>query len=89
MDYDASGYEVINLGNDRTVTLAGMIDALQATLEVEAVVDRHPAQPGDVPQTWADISKAERLLGYRPSTTFEDGLSRFAEWLEAQEPTSA
>jgi len=85
MDYDASAYEVINLGNDRTVTLARMIEALEDVLGVQAVVERQPAQPGDVPQTWADIAKAERLLGYRPSTTFEAGLARFAEWLGVQE----
>jgi len=81
MDYDASGYEVINLGNDRTVTLARMIEVLEEALGVEAVIDRRPEQPGDVPQTWADIGKAERLLGYRPTTRFEDGVQRFVAWL--------
>jgi len=89
MEYDASAYEVINLGNDRTVTLARMIEALEDVLGVQARIERQPAQPGDVPQTWADIAKAERLLGYRPSTTFEAGLERFAEWLGAQEARPA
>jgi len=42
-----------------------------------------PEQPGDVPQTWADISKAQRLLGYRPTTDFAEGLKRFASWLSS------
>ena len=81
MDHDASRYEVINLGNDRTVTLARMIEALEEVLGVESRIERFPTQPGDVPQTWADIGKAGRLLGYRPRTTFEEGLERFAAWL--------
>lgn len=80
MDYAGSRYEVINLGNDRTVTLARMIDVLEQELGVDAVVDRQPSQPGDVPQTWADIGKADRLLGYRPATEFEEGVRRFVAW---------
>jgi UDP-glucuronate 4-epimerase len=86
MDYDGSDYEVVNLGNDRTVTLARMIAALEEALGTDAVVDRQPDQPGDVPQTWADIGKAERLLGYRPSTPFEAGLARFVAWLRGEAP---
>jgi UDP-glucuronate 4-epimerase len=85
MDYAGSGYEVINLGNDRTITLARMIEVLEAALEREATLDRRPDQPGDVPQTWADVGKAERLLGYRPTTSFETGVQRFVAWLRATE----
>lgn len=81
MDYDQSNYEIINLGNNQTVSLREMVKKLQAVLGIKAELDRMPPQPGDVPQTWADISKAGRLLGYQPSTTFDQGLQNFAAWL--------
>lgn len=83
MDYDASDFEVINLGNDRTVSLAEMIAGIERVLGVEAKIDRQPDQPGDVPQTWADIDKARRLLGYDPAVRFEAGLERFRDWLSS------
>lgn len=80
--YHETPYELINLGNNRIVSLGDMIGELERALGVNARIDRIPEQPGDVPQTWADIAKAERLLGYRPSTGFADGLRRFAEWMD-------
>jgi len=79
--YDRSRYEVINLGNDRTVTLAEMIAELERALGVTAKIDRQPEQPGDVPQTWAAVDKAADLLRYRPETSFATGIDRFCEWL--------
>jgi UDP-glucuronate 4-epimerase len=84
MDYNGSRYEVINLGNNRTVSLAEMVSGLERALEVKAELDRQPEQPGDVPQTWADVTKAKALLGYEPHTEFHEGLQRFAEWLIPQ-----
>ena len=83
MDYDASAFEAINLGESRTVELRELIALLEKELGREAVIDRQPAQPGDVPQTFADISKARRLLGYDPRTQIEDGLRRFVEWFNS------
>jgi len=80
MDYEASDYEVFNLGESRTVSLSELIALLERELGSKAVVDRQPAQPGDVPQTFADISKARRLLGYDPRTPIEEGIRRFVEW---------
>jgi UDP-glucuronate 4-epimerase len=71
MDYRESSYEVINLGNNRTLSLRQMVAALERALGVKALVTRLPDQPGDVPRTWAGIGKAQRLLGYNPRTTFE------------------
>ena len=80
MDYTASAYEVINLGESRTVELRELIALLEKELGQKAVVDRQPLQPGDVPQTFADITKARRLLGYNPQTNIEEGIRRFVEW---------
>ena len=80
MAYDKSRYEVVNLGNNQTVTLTEMIEGLEDALGRRAVIDRLPEQPGDVPQTWASIDKAQRLIGYRPSTSYSEGVRRFAEW---------
>jgi UDP-glucuronate 4-epimerase len=80
IDYDASKYEVINLGESRTVELRELISLLENTLDIRAEIDRQPAQPGDVPQTFADITKARRLLGYNPQTQIEAGIEKFVEW---------
>ena len=80
IDYDQSNYEVINLGESRTVELNELISLLEKELDTHAIIDRQPPQPGDVPQTFADISKARTLLGYQPKTQIEEGLHRFIEW---------
>lgn len=79
-DSEKSGYEVINLGESRTVELRELISILEKELGAKAVIDRQPLQPGDVPQTYADISKARELLGYNPRTQIEEGIQRFVEW---------
>ena len=83
MTYSGSQYEVINLGNTRTITLADMIAGLEEALGVQARIERHPEQPGDVPRTWANIDKARALLGFSPSTTYAEGVARFATWARA------
>ncbi|HKZ78932.1 MAG TPA: SDR family NAD(P)-dependent oxidoreductase [Pyrinomonadaceae bacterium] len=80
IDYDQTLYEVINLGESRTVELRELISLLEKELGVKARIDRQPLQPGDVPQTYADITKARRLLGYDPKTQIETGLHNFVEW---------
>ena len=64
------------------MTPDGDDSGLEAVL-VEAAIDRLPDQAGDVPQTWANIEKAKRLLGYEPRTPFADGLRHFAEWMSS------
>lgn len=80
LNYKDSDYEVINLGNDKTVTLAEMIETIEQTLNRKAIIDRMPEQPGDVPQTWADVSHAGRLFDYKPQTTFKEGVIKFYNW---------
>jgi UDP-glucuronate 4-epimerase len=85
VDYEATMYEVINLGESRTVELRELIALLERELGREATIDRQPTQPGDVPQTYADISKARRLLGYDPRTQIEDGIRKFVRWFKETE----
>ena len=80
IDYDASRFEIINLGESRTVELQELISLLEDALDQHAEIDRQPAQPGDVPQTFADVTKARRLLGYDPRTQIEEGIQRFVAW---------
>ena len=83
IDYDQNDYEVINLGESRTVELGELISLIEKELGVTAKIDRQPLQPGDVPQTFADITKARQLLGYNPQTQIEDGIKKFVEWFRA------
>lgn len=80
MDYDGNDFEVFNLGESRTVELRELISLLEKELDQHAIIDRQPLQPGDVPQTYADISKAKNLLHYNPQTQIEEGIRRFVEW---------
>src|SRR6266545_879454 len=82
IDYDGSDYEVINLGESRTVELRELISLLERELGATAKIDRQPLQPGDVPQTFADITKARQLLGYNPETQIEEGIHRFVDWFQ-------
>lgn len=80
IDYDASIHEVFNLGESETTELSRLIELLEANLDMHAVIDRQPMQPGDVPVTYADISKARSVLGYNPQTKIEEGIPKFVEW---------
>src|SRR5439155_10823354 len=74
IDYHKKNYEIINLGESRTVELRELISLLEKVLGKRARIDWRPMQPGDVPQTYADITKARELLGYNPQTQIEDGI---------------
>ncbi len=80
IDYDASIHEVFNLGESETTELSRLIELLEQNLDTKAVIDRQPLQPGDVPVTFADISKAKKLLNYDPKTRIEEGIPKFVEW---------
>ena len=84
IDYDASMHEVFNLGESETTELNRLVELLEESLEMKAIIDRQPMQPGDVPTTYADISKARRLLSYDPRTKIEEGLPKFVEWFQAE-----
>ncbi len=74
------GYEIFNLGESQTVTLNHLIELLENSLGQKAVLERHPPQPGDVPITYADVSKARRQLGYHPRVKIADGIPLFVDW---------
>jgi UDP-glucuronate 4-epimerase len=76
------GYEIFNLGESQTVKLSYMIELLENALGKKAVIDRQPMQPGDVPLTFADISKARAKLGYNPHTKIEQGIPIFVDWFK-------
>ncbi len=85
IDYDKSDYEVINLGESRTVELRELISLVEKELGATAKIDWQPPQPGDVPQTFADIAKARQLLGYNPQTQIEVGIEKFVAWFQNRE----
>ena len=92
LDYDFSStsgvpFEIFNLGNSHPVKLAELVCMLERATGKKALVQREAPQQGDVPLTWADVSKAQNLLGYRPKTTLEDGLKKFVAWYRAADPS--
>tara|TARA_Y100000589_G_scaffold330878_1_gene382002 strand:+ start:1991 stop:2941 length:951 start_codon:yes stop_codon:yes gene_type:complete len=78
------GYEIINLGESETVELNRLIELLETDFKIKADIIHQPEQPGDVPITYANIEKAQRLLGYHPKTKIEDGIPKFVEWFLKQ-----
>ena len=80
IDYDKSNHEVFNLGESQTIELKHLIGLLEKNLGKKAFIEKKPMQPGDVPVTYADISKAKELLDYNPQTKIEDGIPKFTDW---------
>lgn len=78
-------YEIINLGNSNPVSLKDMINTIGEVLKKEPKILELPMQPGDVERTYADITKAKKLLGYNPKTTFKEGIEEFVKWYTNQE----
>ncbi len=74
------GFEIVNLGGSHPVTLSELVAALEAATGKKAKLSRQPEQPGDVPVTFADVSKAKRVLGYEAKVPLEEGLRRYVEW---------
>ena len=76
----APGFEIVNLGGAETTSLNDLVTWIAAELAVEPRIEYLPGQPGDVPITYADVSKAARLLGYSPKVPIREGLRRFVAW---------
>ena len=88
IDYDGSMYEIFNLGESQTTELSHLIRLLEQNLDKHAIIDRQPMQPGDVPVTFADISKSKQLLGYDPTTRIAAGIPKFVEWFRGSQGNS-
>jgi UDP-glucuronate 4-epimerase len=85
LKYDGPMFDIFNLGESETIQLKDLVAALETAIGKKAKINQLPEQPGDVPMTCADISKAQRLLGYKPATRFSEGLPRFVEWFRSAE----
>jgi UDP-glucuronate 4-epimerase len=82
INYDQTMYEVVNLGNNKMVSLSEMIQVLEEAFQKKAIINRMPEQPGDVPVTCAAVEKARELFGYEAKTGFREGIQKFKTWLE-------
>jgi UDP-glucuronate 4-epimerase len=80
-------FEIFNLGNSHPVKLCQLVELLEQATGKKAIVEQKPVQSGDVPLTWAEISKAGRLLGYQPRTQLTDGLQQFVAWYRTVDPS--
>jgi UDP-glucuronate 4-epimerase len=83
--YDKSDFEIINLGNNYSISLKELIAAIEEVIGKKAFIEQLPEQQGDVPKTFADITKAKHLLGYNPQTKLKDGLIKFYNWFRENE----
>ena len=82
IDYDKSEFEIFNIGESRPIKLSSIIILLEENLGKKAILEKRLLQPGDVPITYADITKAKELLGYQPSTTIKRGVKKFIAWFK-------
>jgi UDP-glucuronate 4-epimerase len=80
----SKGFEVYNLGESQTTSLKELIQLIEKALGKKALVEMLQPQPGDVSTTYADITKAKEMLGYRPKVKMEEGIRRFVEWYKTQ-----
>jgi UDP-glucuronate 4-epimerase len=83
--YDVAGFDIFNLGESETIELRTVIQEIEDALGKKATINTLLPVTGDMPATHADISKARRLLDYKPATGFRSGIRKFIEWyLRAQ-----
>ncbi|MFZ9931802.1 MAG: GDP-mannose 4,6-dehydratase [Chthoniobacterales bacterium] len=83
VDYGRAKFDIFNLGESETTSLAELISVIEHSVGKKAVIVRKPDQPGDMPATWADISKARLLLGYTPRTKISEGIPKFVDWFRS------
>lgn len=80
------GYHIYNLGESRPICVSDLIAEIEKALGKKAIRNHLPTQPGDVDQTYADVTRAQQELDYHPATHIATGLARFVQWLRADEP---
>lgn len=81
--YNSEEFEIFNLGGSATTTLSELINMIESATGKTAIIERMPDQPGDVPRTYADISKSEQLLGYKPYTPIAEGIKKYVEYIQS------
>lgn len=79
-----SVYEILNLGESKTISLKEMVETISEVVGKKAIINQLPMQPGDVKQTYADISKAQKMIGYAPTMDFRKGIERFVAWYKKE-----
>ncbi len=84
IDYDKTKFEIFNLGNGKGVSLINMINTIEKTLKKKAQIKVSEHQAGDLPYTLSDITKAQKLLNYNPSTSFDVGIQKFVDWYKKE-----
>ena len=87
IEYKDKDYDIFNLGNSSPIKLIDLVRKIEKAIGKEAIIKFEPMQKGDVPITYADVSKSKKLLGYDPHTNLDDGLSAMAKWLIQYENT--
>lgn len=75
-------YRIYNLGGNHPVSLSGLIETIERVTGRKAQIQRLPMQPGDVERTWADLSRSEAELGYKPTTSLEEGIAKQWQWYQ-------
>lgn len=86
-DYmEKSPFEIFNIGGAATTSLNELIALIESAVGATALIHQLPDQPGDVPHTYADVTKAEKLLNYHPQTPIREGIVKYVEWQRAQHP---
>lgn len=80
VQYDKSGFEIMNLGNSYSISLKELIKTIEEVTGKQASIQQLPEQTGDLPKTFADITKAKMLLGYNPQTKLKEGITKFYDW---------
>ena len=85
MDYDASDFSIFNLGGSVRTSLNDLISLIEQEVGKRALIETHPVQEGDVPRTYADVSKAEKCLGFRSRVHLKKGIANYVKWYDCQE----
>jgi UDP-glucuronate 4-epimerase len=87
LNYEGQLCDVFNLGESQTTTLSELIAAIERAVGKKAIIELKPEQPGDVPVTYADITKSRALLNYNPQTKIAEGIPKFVEWYRQMKTT--
>ena len=87
--YEDAAFDIFNLGESQTTKLRDLIATIEAAVGKKAIINHLPDQPGDVPCTYADISRAKQRLGYNPQTKIKDGIPKFVDWFLQRERSQA